>query len=258
MTGMSEINEISDRVKFNVGGRIFETTRSTILKYPDSVLAKHIGSMSQPDAEGHYFIDRNADVFAAILDYYRSGQLLCPTHVHPDIFAGELDFWGLYQPNESDVEERDVSAYQLTSFLQGLTIEPMRDLLGGKWGVVNMLLMINRSLCHAHDNKVKAIVIGLPYFEKARVNYDDQIELDPEWINEIKTQYLDVLAKYFNFSHVHVTTLPVHWDNMGSFYLSPNETIQARVHDTPIWMFDDTDVYRVNDKWWVQAIIAFL
>jgi hypothetical protein len=85
---------MDDRIKFNVGGRKFETTRGTILKYPDSVLAKHIGDLSKSDKKGRYFIDRNPEVFAAILEYYRSNVLACPPQVSVDIFIRELDFWG--------------------------------------------------------------------------------------------------------------------------------------------------------------------
>jgi hypothetical protein len=66
----------------NVGGRIFHALRSTLLREPDSMLAKMFDSGTQfgelaADADGNPFIDRSADTFALILAYLRqSGRLI--------------------------------------------------------------------------------------------------------------------------------------------------------------------------------------
>ena len=66
-------------ITLNVGGRVFSTTLTTLLSHPDSVLARMFsndGSAVMPpamtDASGHYFIDRDPDAFAVILNYLRS------------------------------------------------------------------------------------------------------------------------------------------------------------------------------------------
>jgi hypothetical protein len=84
---------MSDRVRFNVGGRIVETARSTILKYPESVLAKHIGPLGKPDRDGTYFIDRDPEAFRAILNFYRTNLIACPPSVNTELFEEELKFW---------------------------------------------------------------------------------------------------------------------------------------------------------------------
>ena len=65
-------------ITLNVGGRVFSTTLTTLLSHPDSVLARMFsndGSAVMPpamtDASGHYFIDRDPDAFAVILNYLR-------------------------------------------------------------------------------------------------------------------------------------------------------------------------------------------
>jgi hypothetical protein len=66
----------------NVGGRIFHALRSTLLREPDSMLAKMFDSGTQfgelaADSDGNPFIDRSADTFAFVLAYLRqSGRLI--------------------------------------------------------------------------------------------------------------------------------------------------------------------------------------
>lgn len=91
---------MTDRIKFNVGGQLFETTRSTILKYPDSVLATHISPPWKPDADGIYFLDRDPNVFGALLGYYRSNGLERPPNVSTSLWKAELDYWGIPAPTE--------------------------------------------------------------------------------------------------------------------------------------------------------------
>lgn len=86
---------MDELIRFDVGGRKFKTWRSTILKHPESVLAKHIGDLGKRDKNGRYFIDRDPDVFTAILSYYRNDILACPPQVNLEVFEAELRFWGL-------------------------------------------------------------------------------------------------------------------------------------------------------------------
>ncbi|CAF1608133.1 unnamed protein product, partial [Didymodactylos carnosus] len=70
----------SDIVTFNVGGKIYCTTRSTINHFPRSVLASMISDsnnlQSKCDEAGHYFIDRS--IFRYILNYLRDKTLNLP------------------------------------------------------------------------------------------------------------------------------------------------------------------------------------
>jgi len=73
-----------NRVAINVGGSRFETTRDTILQFPDSMLAL---MLSDPLVQGLHspstsevFIDANPEQFPKILDYYRYGRIEAPRH----------------------------------------------------------------------------------------------------------------------------------------------------------------------------------
>lgn len=70
----------NDIVTLNVGGCLFSTARSTLLREPNSVLARLFSLENEPravkDAHGNIFIDRDGTHFRYILNYLRSGAPL--------------------------------------------------------------------------------------------------------------------------------------------------------------------------------------
>lgn len=103
-TGLS--NEV---VKFNVGGSIYETYKSTLRAIPssplsnDQFLARHF----RP-AQKEYFFDRDPEIFHCVLNYFRTGELHLPTSVCGPVVKSELEFWGV---DEVDIEECCWSRY---------------------------------------------------------------------------------------------------------------------------------------------------
>lgn len=67
-------------VKLNVGGTIYRTTRSTLLKDPNSMLSAMFSGRHEleKDEDGAYSIDRDGELFRYVLSYLRNGQLFCP------------------------------------------------------------------------------------------------------------------------------------------------------------------------------------
>jgi len=98
----SEINfrlqELCSVICVNVGGVRFETTRETLKREPDSILAR----LFEPDTtespilikDGSLFLDRNPDTFKGVLDYLRLGEL------NPSTLQDESIIWALKK--ESD------------------------------------------------------------------------------------------------------------------------------------------------------------
>ena len=64
-------------VSLNVGGTLFATSRQTLMKHPDSMLARMCNTEVPvvKDPSGAYFIDRDPTLFRLILNYLRSGFL---------------------------------------------------------------------------------------------------------------------------------------------------------------------------------------
>jgi len=61
-------------VQFDVGGRVFKTSRSLIDQHEDTMLARLMSDTWQEDPNKSVFIDRNGDTFSHILDYLRYGS----------------------------------------------------------------------------------------------------------------------------------------------------------------------------------------
>lgn len=87
-----------ESVKLNVGGVIFQTSHSTLLKEPGSVLAGIVtgGYEVAKHKDGCYFIDRDATRFKHILNYLRDGEI--PTKVVKEMgeeLHAEAKFFGI-------------------------------------------------------------------------------------------------------------------------------------------------------------------
>jgi len=63
-----------------VGGRHFDTTLTTLLKYEDSMLAAMFSGrhLVVKDEEGRYFIERDGANFGHILNFLRDSSRLPP------------------------------------------------------------------------------------------------------------------------------------------------------------------------------------
>uniref|UniRef100_A0A3B4BMT1 BTB/POZ domain-containing protein KCTD9 n=1 Tax=Periophthalmus magnuspinnatus TaxID=409849 RepID=A0A3B4BMT1_9GOBI len=92
----------TDWITLNIGGRLFTTTRSTLVsKEPDSMLAhmfreKDVWGNKQ-DEKGAYLIDRSPEYFEPILNYLRHGQLIVNEGINIRGVLEEARFFGIEQ-----------------------------------------------------------------------------------------------------------------------------------------------------------------
>lgn len=88
-------------IKINVGGKLFETSKTTITKYPETLLARIINTqVPVARVDGYIWIDRNGDLFSYILDFYRNNVISYPSNVSQKDFHRELDFWLIPHPED--------------------------------------------------------------------------------------------------------------------------------------------------------------
>ena len=84
-------------ITLNVGGVLHTTTRSTLTKYSDSMLAAMFGGSYTPtsfDQERRYFIDRDGHLFTHVLNFLRSGRLVLPKSFQDtELLELEADFY---------------------------------------------------------------------------------------------------------------------------------------------------------------------
>uniref|UniRef100_T1J654 1-acyl-sn-glycerol-3-phosphate acyltransferase n=1 Tax=Strigamia maritima TaxID=126957 RepID=T1J654_STRMM len=85
-----------DRIKLNVGGTVFETTRSTVEKLGSDYFSRLLdpnSSFSQP-TDGIFFIDRDPECFRVILNIARYGEVfLNDGHVTLELLEREAEFY---------------------------------------------------------------------------------------------------------------------------------------------------------------------
>ncbi|KAI8504040.1 Potassium voltage-gated channel sub D member 1 [Branchiostoma belcheri] len=66
------------RVKINVGGTLFVTSRKIFDRFPDSLLGSDEKDYFYNAETDEYVFDRDPDIFRYILTYYRTGHLHYP------------------------------------------------------------------------------------------------------------------------------------------------------------------------------------
>uniref|UniRef100_H2YXM1 KHA domain-containing protein n=1 Tax=Ciona savignyi TaxID=51511 RepID=H2YXM1_CIOSA len=110
----------SDWVTLNVGGKIFRTTRTTLVaRDPGSMLAK---MFQQPerwanttDENGAFLFDRSPRYFQPLLDYMRHGKLIVDPGINPKGVLEEANFYGLIAAAEEAkilVQEQQMLGYE--------------------------------------------------------------------------------------------------------------------------------------------------
>lgn len=197
-----------DIVKLNVGGRVHQTTISTINKFPDTLLGKLLDksneSIAKKDQDGCFFFDRNPDLFSFVLDFYRTGEIVYPTYVTKDDFLNEVKFWGIDVTNEEfptideivnwnslfidlEWEKKNGTYYSKTITDIYRLIDEIKQCVknGKRRGCV----------AFAHENEDLFESFNMKKIEKinARVDYN---ELEGDWISEYKGNKYSVREKF--------------------------------------------------------------
>ncbi|XP_053171000.1 potassium voltage-gated channel subfamily D member 3-like [Scomber japonicus] len=79
----------------NVSGRRFQTWRTTLDRYPDTLLGSTEKDFFYNEETKEYFFDRDPDAFRSILNFYRTGKLHYPRHECISAYDEELTFFGI-------------------------------------------------------------------------------------------------------------------------------------------------------------------
>ncbi|KAG7494783.1 potassium voltage-gated channel subfamily D member 3-like [Solea senegalensis] len=82
-------------IVLNVSGRRFQTWRTTLDRYPDTLLGSTEKDFFYNEETKEYFFDRDPDAFRSILNFYRTGKLHYPRHECISAYDEELTFFGI-------------------------------------------------------------------------------------------------------------------------------------------------------------------
>ncbi|XP_015197846.1 A-type voltage-gated potassium channel KCND3 isoform X1 [Lepisosteus oculatus] len=92
----SDKNKRQDElIVLNVSGRRFQTWRTTLDRYPDTLLGSSEKEFFYNEEAKEYFFDRDPDVFRSVLNFYRTGKLHYPRYECISSYDEELAFFGI-------------------------------------------------------------------------------------------------------------------------------------------------------------------
>ncbi|KAI1702977.1 BTB/POZ domain-containing protein [Ditylenchus destructor] len=105
-----------DWVRLNVGGKVFQTTKDTLSRYPDSFLARLVngGLSSDKDESGAYLIDADPEHFRTILNYLRRGSVTLDGTMKLEDLLREADFYNI-EPLVIEIREAMSAPDQMTT-----------------------------------------------------------------------------------------------------------------------------------------------
>ncbi|CAH8831076.1 unnamed protein product [Trichobilharzia szidati] len=83
------------KIIINVSGRRFETLKSTLEKFPDTLLGSDEKDYFQDPVSKEYFFDRDPELFRYIMEYYRSERLHLPKDSCVTAYHEELLYFGI-------------------------------------------------------------------------------------------------------------------------------------------------------------------
>jgi hypothetical protein len=85
-----------EQVELNVGGKLYNTTVSTLTRLPNNLIEKMFTGQipTTKDAKGRYFIDRDGEIFAYVLDFLRTKSLTLHDNFNDmDSLMQEADYY---------------------------------------------------------------------------------------------------------------------------------------------------------------------
>lgn len=84
-----------EKLIINISGHKFECWRSTLEKYPQTLLGSVEKEFFYDEEANEYFLDRDPELFRHILNFYRTGRLHYPRNECITAYDEELSFFGI-------------------------------------------------------------------------------------------------------------------------------------------------------------------
>jgi potassium voltage-gated channel Shal-related subfamily D protein len=86
---------VDEKILINISGHKFECWRSTLEKYPQTLLGSVEKEFFYDEETNEYFLDRDPELFRHILNFYRTGRLHYPKNECITAYDEELSFFGI-------------------------------------------------------------------------------------------------------------------------------------------------------------------
>lgn len=180
-----------DLVTFNVRGRIFQTTLTTLRNFKESMLYKMVeyeqqqgkwrmetGSTESSSHDGAFFIDRDPDHFAAILRFHDTNKYVSPTILSTDIPSE-------YTVITPDSLLMEAQFYNIPALEEAITL----DLQTPTFRYQYVILVPNRGLPTPEDRDIMWENVGV-------YRYDLEEEAAKTYIHHALDGLLDNMNQY--------------------------------------------------------------
>lgn len=157
----SQSSPSSDRIKLNVGGKLFETTASTLRSGgPDSLLSL-LSDRSQP-----VFIDRDPEIFSALLSLLRSNRLPSTTkRFSNQELIDEASYYGIESRLKSALAPPPLTGIDASLFT---TIRPSSDAVVSDFNAIDS----DGSVWVAHGGQISVYDWNLTHSGTVRTHLD--------------------------------------------------------------------------------------
>lgn len=163
----SEAARKIEGINVNVSGKRYIISFQKLLKYPNSLLADPKKRKKFYDFKRkEYFFDHNRTVAESINHFYQHGELVKPVNIPEQLFADELNFFGIYEylneeekdlflgvmpDRELDVEQR----YNLRRKIWILLEKPETNLTSRAYNLFSLTVIIFSVLLLCIDSFVQ-------------------------------------------------------------------------------------------------------
>ncbi|VDL97344.1 unnamed protein product [Schistocephalus solidus] len=140
---VSHLHNADEILHINISGVRYDVYRSTLEKYPDTLLGSNEREYFYNEETKEYFFDRDPDIFRHILNYYRTGLLHYPKNECVTAYDDELVFFGIisdimgdccyeeYRDHKRDIYERLMDDHED----DGLILAPCKNIREKLWRI---------------------------------------------------------------------------------------------------------------------------
>jgi hypothetical protein len=123
---------MTELVKFNIGGKLYQISKSLLEMHSNTMLAKSASENWQKDPEAEIFIERNGIRFQFVLDYLRDGQVTLPVTESKEMLISELEYFGV-EYDEEMIDEKVIVRSKSVKFISAAMVELQNIVTTKEW-----------------------------------------------------------------------------------------------------------------------------
>ena len=105
-----------ETIKFNVGGQIYEVSRSLLDLHSDTMLARSASTQWHKDRDSEIFIDRDGTLFNYVLKYLRDIKISVPLTISKNDLLNELAYYGVKDVVKESIDDSESQSFHAVKY----------------------------------------------------------------------------------------------------------------------------------------------